>query len=130
MNFNKNYGFTLIEVMVSIVILMVGMLGLLQGVNLAYKENLKTILRNNATELADAQMSAVKQKKFELISTNAQPHNGVTKADVKSAFKSYSVITQGTLLTPRTKEVDITISWRHAGQRYEHIISSMVSSNE
>lgn len=123
-------GFTLVEVLVAIVILMVGMLGLLQGVNLAYRENLKTILRNDAVELADEQMLAMKQKPYDLISTNLTPNTKLVSRNMRAAQKQYSVVTRGIQLTSKTKEIDISISWRHVGQRYENIISSMVSSNE
>jgi type IV pilus assembly protein PilV len=108
---------------------MVGMLGLLQGVNLAYKENLKNLLRNDAVEAADEQMFTLKQKTYDLISTNTTPNTTILNRPMRLGFKSYSVVTKGTQLTDRTKEISITLSWKYLGQRYEHIISSMVSKD-
>lgn len=132
MSFTKNNGFTLIEVLVSIVILMVGMLGLLQAVNLAIRENLKTVYRTEAVEIADHAMIEQKKKTFALISTHVSPNlnRRSYNSRIKSSFENYSIVTQGTLLTPRTKEIDITVSWRYRGIRSEHVISSMVSTDE
>jgi type IV pilus assembly protein PilV len=128
----KDHGFTLIEVLVSIVILMVGMLGLLQAVNLAIRENLKTVYRTEAVEIADHAMIEQKKKSFALISTHISPNlnRRLYKANVKASMQNYSIVTQGTQLTPRTKEIDITVSWRYRGLRSEHVISSMVSTDE
>jgi type IV pilus assembly protein PilV len=43
---NKRTGFTLIEFCVAVLIMMVGLLGLLQAINLATEQNLASIRRN------------------------------------------------------------------------------------
>lgn len=55
-NLNNQAGFTLIEFCVSVVIMMVGLLGLLQAINMATIHNLDSLLRNEAVSLADKEM--------------------------------------------------------------------------
>ena len=68
----NNQGFTLIEFLVAIVILMVGLLGLLQTVNYAIVNNTTNQLRQEALLLADERMNLEKSKKFTAISTHTR----------------------------------------------------------
>jgi type IV pilus assembly protein PilV len=47
-------GFTLLEVMVAIVITLVGLLGLLQSVNVATEHNLRNQMRDEAVQIGEA----------------------------------------------------------------------------
>ena len=50
---SSSSGFTLIEVMVAMVITLVGLLGLLQSVNLATEHNIKNALRDEAVQVGE-----------------------------------------------------------------------------
>jgi len=54
----NNNAFTLIEFVVSVLILTVGLLGLLQTINTAISNNMGNTLRNEATVVADEQLSS------------------------------------------------------------------------
>ncbi len=60
MNSNNRSGFTLIEFCFAVLIMMVGLMGLLQTINMATLHNLGTVLRNEAISLADEQMVMTK----------------------------------------------------------------------
>jgi type IV pilus assembly protein PilV len=133
-NSNKA-GFTLIEFLVALVILMVGMLGLLQTVNLAMQYNLTTQFRNEAVMLADDMMMQERNKAFANI-TASTAKIGFVSRDLRNAFKNYSTqkgITTLTLdsdgVTPKSKEIVLTLRWKHKKESFEHILSSIVSSN-
>jgi type IV pilus assembly protein PilV len=129
---NSRKGFTLIEFLVAIVILMVGLLGLLQTVNLAIVTNLENILRTDAVMLADERLMEQRAKTFNAISTN----NRITyiSRTTRGGFNNYSVRTTGTVVTttdlgePRSKQVDINVSWRAKGKRFVHSVSSIIST--
>ena len=123
--FRNKQGFTLIEFLVSIVILMVGMLGLLQAVNVAIEHNLNNQIRNEATMLADEQLSKEMTKTFDLISTSTGQFY-VPNRPILKGFKNFSVVRTGTALS-NSKQVNYTISWRHKGVRYTHETSSIIS---
>ncbi len=123
--FRNKQGFTLIEFLVSIVILMVGMLGLLQAVNVAIEHNLNNQIRNEATMLADEQLSKEMTKTFDLISTSTGQFY-VPGRPILKGFKNFSVVRTGTALS-NSKQVNYTISWRHKGVRYTHETSSIIS---
>jgi len=123
----NNQGFTLIEFLVAIVILMVGMLGLLQSVNVALVNNLKTQLRNEGVIVADLYMAREMGKTFTLISTATA--NFVERRQILQSFNNYSVQRSGTTLS-NSKQVGFTVSWHHRGTRYTNETNSIVSTTQ
>jgi type IV pilus assembly protein PilV len=118
-------GFTLIEFLVAVVILMVGLLGLLQAVNVALYHNVNNQIRNEAVVLADQQMTTELGKGFDQVSTTTRYYAPVSR-QVINGFKSYSVVRNGTTVS-NSKEITFTISWRNKGTRYEHSTTSVIS---
>jgi type IV pilus assembly protein PilV len=53
-------GFTLIEVLMALLILTVGLLGLLQSVNIAYEHTLRNRLRDEAAAIAEEQLNVMR----------------------------------------------------------------------
>lgn len=123
----NNIGFTLIEFLVAIVILSVGLLGLLQSVNYAISTNMQTQLRDEAVRLADERMATEKSKVFEAISTTQKDEK--VEVNVMNTFKNYSVVKNTLSLTANTKNVQINIIWKYKNQRYDHVISSLVTKS-
>jgi len=123
----NNIGFTLIEFLVAIVILTVGLLGLLQSVNYAISTNMQTQLRDEAVRLADERMATEKSKVFDAISTNQRVEK--VEVNVMNTFKNYSVVKNSSSVTSNTKNVQIDIIWKYKNQRYNHVISSLVTKS-
>lgn len=127
--FRNDDGFTLIEFLVAVVILMVGMLGLLQAINLAYSTNLQNDLRNTAVVLADEQLAGELKKGYGNVITDAFRNYTVSRP-VLSAMKNYSVNMTGTSVSSGTnvsRQVNVQVIWRHKRVRYDHGISAVVT---
>jgi type IV pilus assembly protein PilV len=60
---NKS-GFTLIEVLVAIVIMMVGLLGLLQSVNIAIEQNFRNQQRDEVVRVGEGVMNEMRAQAF------------------------------------------------------------------
>lgn len=118
-------GFTIIEVMVAMIIMMVGLLALLQTVNLSLHHNMNNQIRNEATVLADEQMARELSKPFDLVSTNTR--GTVISRNFMNGFKNYSVTRSGSSALTYSKQVNIAVSWRHKNVRSIHETSSLVS---
>lgn len=127
MNSNKN-GFTLIEFLVAIVILMVGLLGLLQAVNVALQYNMTTQLRNEAVAVADEAISQETAKTFAQISAKDGSFL-IKKKIVSGGFRNYSVQRSGTELS-NSKHISIQVSWQHKGVKYVHETAAVVSKHQ
>lgn len=122
-------GFTLVEFLVAIVILMVGLLGLLQVVNVGYNQNMQTQLRNEAVALLDEEMSREVAKGFANASTSQKKYPPVSRK-VLTAFKNYSVERQPGASIPNSKQISFVVSWRHKGVRSTHAASTILTRNE
>jgi type IV pilus assembly protein PilV len=120
----NNKGFTLIEFLVGIVILMVGMLGLLQAVNLAINSNMQNQIRNEAISVADRSMTYELAKSFDAVSTSSKKNNDYRK--VVNSFQNFSVSRTGTSFQ-NSKAINFQVSWRYRGTRYTHDIGGVVS---
>lgn len=112
-------GFTLIEFLVSIVILMVGLLGLLQTVNVALQYNMGSQMRNEAVSVGDSQMSLELAKPFDLISTGTSSR--AVPRQILNGYKNYSVTRSGQDMT-YSKQVTIEVRWVYKNQRLTHTV--------
>lgn len=117
-------GFTLIEFLVAIVITMVGLLALLQSVNIALNHNLQNQLRNEAVALADQQMARELAKGFENVSTSNKNTN--ESRQIVNGFKNFSVVRTG-LQYQNSKEVRYNVNWDYKGVRYTHDTAGIIS---
>lgn len=123
-------GFTLMEVMISIVILMVGLLGMFQTVNLALDKNLENQLRQKGIAVAEQQLNNLKGRSFSNITGNTSSSVSVSSGSV---FKNISVQRQiDNLATTdsKTKRVSIRVWWNYRGHNYEHQTVSGIGSTE
>lgn len=135
---DKKAGFTLIEFMVAILILMVGLLGLLQAVNLAFNKTSETVYRNEATSVANERVVQCSSMSFSDLVMNKW--TTMSRAP-RGVFKNYSVQTVVTDLTTgpvdsgtklantASKKVVVNVNWRIKGNHYTHSVSSVVSSS-
>lgn len=121
-------GFTLVELMVSILILLVGLLGMLQAVNLALDKNLGNQLRQKGVEVAEQRMNDLRARPFTNLTGSSA---GVVKVNVGSAFKNMSVQSRVDNLagtSSRTKQVSVRVWWTYRGRVYEHQTASGVGN--
>jgi len=133
-----NSGFSLIEVMMAILILMVGMLGLLQAINLAVEVNLRNQVREEAVYIGQRVMSEMRGKGFDNISVATTPTDMYTYSDyqvpskLRGASRSYTVSRRSVVLStvnlqPVTKQLEVVVKWTYKGVGYENRVVSPIS---
>lgn len=144
--FSDYRGFTIVEFLVAILILMVGMLALLQSVNLAIEANSGNKKRAAAAMIADQAMMRIKSMPFASISTGKlktltfrgsdnvttyyEYENQIKKSSVGLGFVSYSVYEKVNTLAATTKNVKVNVSWRDKGGRKSHSLVSVIGNSE
>ncbi len=135
---SKNRGFTLIEVMMAILILMVGMLGLLQAINLAIEVNLRNQLREEAVNVGERVMNEMRGKGFDNISVASTPTDTYTypvyqiPSKIRGTSRTYSVSRRSTVLSsvnslPVTKQLEVLVNWTYKGVSYENRVKAPIS---
>lgn len=128
---NSN-AFTLVEVLVAMVILMVGLLALLQTINLAIVTNTQNEMRTQATAIAEERMAQRKSLPFDSISTGVQRSDNVP-VSMRSSFVNYSAFYRGEDIpslpgNPVTaKRLNVGVRWHFKGNSYEHVVTTIVT---
>lgn len=115
------------EVLVAMLILMVGLLGMLQVINLAIRTNLQNEVRDKAVAIAEEQMAREKSLPFENISAGTGEKNINIPSNIRSGSVNYSVTLRVDNIG-NSKKVDIGVRWQHRGDNYEHVVSSLVTN--
>lgn len=117
-------GFTLVEVLVAIVILMVGLLGMFQSINLALNQNLQNQLRHKAVSIAEEQLNEIKGRSFENISGNTKKSVPVPMGATFSNFSVERKVADLAATDSKTKQISVRVWWRYRGKGYEHQTST------
>jgi type IV pilus assembly protein PilV len=127
---NNCSGFTLVEFLVAIVILMVGMLGLLQSINVAIDKNVETTFRNEAILLADDGMMRKRAAGFKVFSgaDTIDVVDRYSQVKVRGILKNYSVKETIQKTTNNSQQLIINVSWKKNNAKYSHSVSSFVST--
>lgn len=147
----QNKGFTLIEVLFAVVILMVGLLGLLHTVTVAVENGVANSLREEAVNIAGQRMNGglvdtadvfhegLRNMAFDNLATDPDVNPGVSpkpqvcpgfavKRDFKSFATNYCVkATVGGVINGDARSVLVEVRWQHRGTDYSHSITSVVS---
>jgi len=125
----NNSGFTLIEVMIAIVIMMVGMLGLLQSINIAMEFNLKNHMRDEAVYMGEKYMNELKGKAFATASITFPLISTATR--IRGANKKLMIETSSTQLADTaagtTNQLMVVVKWTYKGVEYQNRVTTPVS---
>lgn len=89
---NKN-GFSLIEVMISLVIILVVLLGLLYTLNLGINVNMQNILRDQAIKIAQGEVNTIINNSTN--STSIQSYTKTVSVSINGFQETYNVSVSG-----------------------------------
>lgn len=124
--------------MMAILILMVGMLGLLQAINLALEVNMRNQVREEAVYVANQVMSEMRGGGFDNISVAATPTQTYTysarqlPSKIRGVSRTYNVIRSSRVLStvdakPATKELAVLVTWEYKGVEYQNRVVAPIS---
>lgn len=118
---NEN-GFSLIELMAAMVIMLVGLLGLLQAVNVALEHNLKNQMRNEVTRVAQDAMNEMRFKPFSSVkvTTTATVHTKLRNInrDYQVTKSVTDIPTATSTITSRKYQVDVKWLYKNVSTTY------------
>jgi type IV pilus assembly protein PilV len=116
--------------MMAILILMVGMLGLLQAINLALEVNMRNQVREEAVYLANQVMSEMRGGGFDNISVAYSTK--LLPSKIRGVSRTYSVSRSSRVLStvdakPATKELAVLVTWKYKGVEYQNRVVAPIS---
>ena len=123
--------------MVALLITMVGLMGLLQAINIATEQNLRNSTRDEALQIAENYMSQLRARPFAQISAKApSPSYPSSSRDypviyepsrLRGVSKKYTVIQTVTGLSDSSKLVQVRARWRFKNTSTSQILQTIVS---
>lgn len=128
---SDSHGFSLIEVIIAMMILMVGMMALLATANSAILYNLDNMLRDEAVQVADSRLREVKANKsatfalpFQNISTSVTRTSKLRAKSVPYTVTLSASATGGT----SSNLVTVNVSWLYKNKQKQHELKTFVSN--
>jgi type IV pilus assembly protein PilV len=120
-------GFTLIEVLVGLVVLLLGLLGALVGVVAVADHNLMNNLRNEAIKLAQEEMENTRNESyaglvsgsFDLPTVQRDFRKGQVAFQVRREISTSAS-------TSLVKKIGITVRWVYRGATHSYVLESII----
>ena len=123
---SNNKGFSLIEIMISLVVLLVIFMGLMQGALVAIDSNMRDNLREEAISIANTQMLTARDMSFAALLAGTFSIPPINKNFRNMPPFPFTATREVNDLDANNKEVIITVSWTWKGPVYSHSVASIV----
>lgn len=116
-------GFTLVEVMVAFTIILVGLLALLQTVNLAIEYNLKNQQRDEVVRVAEDIMNGMRTQPFYSPPSNNLPFSNYTTVPSKMrAMTGRYAVRRTTTAVGSSRQYVVQVRWAYKNYSATHSI--------
>jgi type IV pilus assembly protein PilV len=125
LSFSKR-GFTIVEVVVALGIIMVGLLGMLQAINISIQANLQNEMRTQGVMVAEDQLGRIKSLPFDSITASGEK-NLTVPVTMRSVLMSFNVTKKVDDISATTKRVNVGVNWKNKGNKYEHVVSAVIA---
>ncbi len=120
-------GFTLIEVLVSLVILVAGLLGSLIGVMAAVDYNLGNDLRTEAIKIAQEQLEIDRNNYAGVTNATWAVQRQVRlKPDFPFTVTQATAPVASSISSNRMRQVSITVSWVFKGKSHSYLLETIL----
>lgn len=122
-----NSGFTLVELLAAMVIMLVGLLGLLQSVNIAMEYNLKNQMRNEVVRVAQDNMNDMRSRAFDSVSSTTI----IVPTSLRNINRTYTV-TRNVIATgtDASKRYQVDVTWMYKNVPTTHSVMTVRSRVE
>jgi type IV pilus assembly protein PilV len=120
-------GFTLVELLVAMVIMMVGLLGLLQSVNIALEYNLKNQMRGEVVRVAQDAMNDMRSRAFDSVSSKTT----TVPTSLRNINRTYTV-RRSVYLTGSdvSRKYQVDVIWKYKNVSTTHSVMTVRSRAE
>jgi len=119
-------GFTLVELLAAMVIMMVGLLGLLQSVNIAIEYNLKNQMRGEVVRVAQDTMNEMRSRPFDDVSSKTT----TVPTSLRNVNRTYTVRRKVIAGTDVFRKYQVDVIWRYKNVSTTHSVMTVRSRAE
>jgi Tfp pilus assembly protein PilV len=120
----NNEALTLIEVMISLVVLLLVFLALMQTALVSIDSNMVNVLRDEAVNIAEELMTDARNTPFDTLAS--LPAAPVSRNIRNIANFQYSAVRTVSALNVDSRQIVITVNWNWKARPYSHTISSIL----
>jgi type IV pilus assembly protein PilV len=120
-------GFTLVEVLVSMLILAIGLIGSLVGIMAAFDQNLGNTLRNEAIKVAQQRAEEARNMLYQNIKDIPSPQT--IKRQVRKSVVDFTVTTDKAAppgFSPGMTKLTITVQWTQKDKSHQYKLETVV----
>lgn len=114
----------------AMLVMTVGLLGLLQSVNVAYQHTLRDRLRKEATQVAEARMHEWCRSAYDNITCFSDPNKESDEKVVGGGRWSYTISRKGEEVGSKTKKLQVGVQWSVNGVPATHEIFTLRSRRD
>jgi len=141
----NNRGFTLVEMLVAMVIMLVLLLSLVQAALLSIDGNMRNLLRDEGVRITEQRMNELRSLPFDdeklaatTFKSNCPTVCPTVSRNFRNLTKAYTFCWQATDLSSDVKRLDVVVGWNHKSEippnqrpaptctEYQHRISSIL----
>lgn len=121
-------GFTLVEVMVALLILLFISLAFMQTALVSVDSNIKNVIRDEAARIAEVWMNDARSLGYNGLITVGTPYTATVNRNFRDIINfPYTATRRVTQFgTTSNIEVDINVQWTWQGQPYTHTVSTFM----
>lgn len=126
-----NRGMTLIEVLISLVILMIVSLALMQSAIVGMFHNMRNVLRDEAVSVVEMRMNQLTGLPFDNTGLAETGGSGVVETpDIERTVRKFKVSYKPTRtitnITSDTKQITVSVAWTLRGKQYSHSMTTIM----
>lgn len=120
----SDHGFTLVELLVAMVIVLVALLGLLQSVGIITETNLRNQMRDEAVQIGDKEMNSL----MSISDSSKLPYvfaNMSVRSNLRGVNKKYRVSRATRDAGTLSREIGVRVVWTYKNSSTSHTVSSI-----
>jgi len=125
MRYNRNKGFTLLEVMISMLILFIGMTAILDFICTYQRINIGNTLKNEAVKVVESRMEQLRNTKFPDL-TGGSATSEIIIRNLKVTYTVTWVVEDIGIAPVNSRAVQVSAAW-HYGKDYIHRAQTIMS---